>query len=174
MLNDKREPEGQMMRLVGCMLFAALLTATAMGITVPPMSASEFADTEVSTNLPISVCFAVMSRLAFTLSLDASPSNSVEIAVGIDGDGDGSLSPFEAAYAFGYDCGRWFVRDAARDAETFETEDRDGRVGREFLLRKRQLSEEWNLLRVTRRGTGAVGEMVLAEGRKPGYCVEVR
>ena len=113
------------MRLVGCMLFAALLAATANGVTVPPLPAPEFADTEVSTNLPISVSFDAMSRMAFTLSLDASPSNCVEVAVGTDADGDGALSALESAYAFGYDCGFWFVRDAALDAETREADGAD-------------------------------------------------
>ena len=162
------------MRLVGCMLFAALLAATANGVTVPPLPAPEFADTEVSTNLPISVSFDAMSRMAFTLSLDASPSNCVEVAVGTDADGDGALSALESAYAFGYDCGFWFVRDAALDAETREADGRAGRIEREFLLRRRQLDADWNLLRVVRRGNSAAGEAVLVEGRKPGYLLRLK
>ena len=156
------------------LLVVLLLPFAAFAAALPPLSAPEFADTEVATNVPIIVSFDAMSRMAFTLSLDASPSNCVEVAVGTDADGDGALSALESAYAFGYDCGCWFVRDAARDAEAREADGRDGRVEREFLLRRRQLDADWNLLRVVRRGSAAASEAVLVEGRKPGYFLKLK
>ena len=43
-----------------------------------------------------------------------------------------------------------------------------------FILKKRQLDTAWNLVKVTRRGCGSICELVEAEGRKPGFKLEVR
>ena len=159
----------------------AFLPAVAFGVTVEALPQSEYADTEVSTNIPFQVSFDTMSRVNFALSLDASPSNSVEVSIGEDANGDGNLSPEEAAYTFGFDCGRWFKRSAADDSETVETDNQgqtlivtSGRAKRNFRLRKSRLDEVWNLVKVTRRGVAEIGEVALVEGRKPGFAVEVR
>ena len=159
----------------------AILPAVAFGVTVETLPQSEYADTEVSTNIPFAVSFDTMSRMNFSLSLDASPSNSVEVSIGEDANGDGNLSPEEAAYTFGFDCGRWFTRSAADDSETVETDNQgqtlivtSGRAERNFRLRKSRLDEAWNLIKVTRRGVAEIGEVALVEGRKPGFAVEVR
>ena len=55
----------------------------------------------------------------FSISLEASPSNSVEVSIGADANADGNLSPEEAAYTFGFDCGRWlrsFLKDRVSKA----------------------------------------------------------
>ena len=150
-------------------------------VTVETLPQSEFADKEVSTNIPFAVSFDMMSRMNFLLSLDASPSNSVEVSIGKDANGDGNLSLEEAAYTFGFDCGRWFRRSAADDYETVETDNQgqtlivtSGRAERNFRLRKSRLDEEWNLVKVTRRGVSEIGEVAMVEGRKPGFAVEVR
>ena len=57
----------------------AILPTVAFGVTVESLPQSEYADTEVSTNIPFAVSFDTMSRVNFSLSLDASPSNSVEV-----------------------------------------------------------------------------------------------
>ena len=62
------------------------------------MPAPTFADTEVTTNIPFAVSFDTMSRVNFTLSLDASPTNGAEVAIGTDADGDGNLSLDEADF----------------------------------------------------------------------------
>ena len=159
----------------------AILPAVAFGVTVETLPQSEYADTEVSTNIPFAVSFDTMSRVNFALSLDASPSNSVEVSIGEDANGDGNLSPEEAAYTVGFDCGRWFKRSAADDSETVETDNQgqtlivtSGRAERNFRLRKSRLDEAWNLVKVTRRGVAEIGEVTLVEGRKPGFAVEVR
>ena len=166
------------MRFVAMLAF---LPAVAFGVTVETLPQSEYADTEVSTNIPFEVSFDTMSRVNFSLSLDASTSNSVEVSIGEDANGDGNLSPEEAAYTFGFDCGRWFKRFAADDSETVETDNQgqtlivtSGRAERNFRLRKSRLDEAWNLVNVTRRGVAEIGEVALVEGRKPGFAVEVR
>ena len=166
------------MKLLAMILFLPL---AALAVTVTPLPQSEYADTEVSTNIPFAVDFAAMSRMNFSLSLEASPSNCVEVSVGVDANADGNLSPEEAAYTFGFDCGRWFKRCAADDSETVETDNfgqtvfvTSGRAERNFLLKKRRLDESWNLVKVTRRGKAEVCELAKVEGAKPGAALIVR
>ena len=151
-----------------------MLPAAAFGVTVETLPHSEYADTEVSTNIPFEVSFDAMSRMNFSISLDASPTNCVEAAIGTDTDNDGNLSPEETDYTVGYRCGKWFQRDAVADAETETTETHTGRIERMFTLRKRKLNPAWNLLKVTRRGVAEIGEVALVEGKKPGAALIVR
>ena len=152
----------------------AILPAAAFGVTVETLPPSEYADTEVSTNIAFAVSFDAMSRLEFTLSLDASPTNCVEAAIGTDTDNDGNLSPEETDYTVGYRCGKWFQRDAVADAETETTEPHTGRIERMFTLRKRKLNPVWDLVKITRRGVAEIGEVTLVEGKKPGAALIVR
>ena len=154
-----------------------LLPAMAFGVTVETLPVSGYADTEVSTNIAVVVDRSVMTRIEFTVALGATPTNNVEVAIGTDANGDGNLAPEEAAYVFGYDCGRWFTRVG----ELFDCSDcsivrssEAGRVEKTFVLRTGKLDAAWNLVKVTRRGCGAACELVRAEGRKPGFRLEVR
>ena len=156
------------------------LPMAAFAVTVEPLPQSEFADTEVSTNIAFAVERPAMTRIEFTVSLDATPTNNVEVAIGTDANGDGSLAVEESAYVFGYDCGTWFARSAGLEGfgslECLESLEGlgGGRVEKTFVLKRRQLDTAWNLVKVTRRGCGAVCELVEAKGRKPGLKLEVR
>ena len=88
-----------------------LLPMAAFAVTVEPLPHGEYADTEVSTNIAFVVERPAMTRIEFTVSLDATPTNNVEVAIGTDANGDGNLAVEESAYAFGWDCGTWFVRE---------------------------------------------------------------
>ena len=157
-----------------------LLPMAAFAVTVEPLPQSEFADTEVSTNIAFAVERPAMTRIEFTGSLDATPTNNVEVAIGTDTNSDGNLAVEEAAYVFGYDCGTWFARSAG--LEGLGSQEclgcleglGGGRVEKTFVLKRRQLDTAWNLVKVTRRGCGAVCELVEANGRKPGFKLEVR
>ena len=151
-------------------VFASLL----LGVTLSQLPPSEYADTEATTNIPFAVSLAAMSRVEFTVSLDASPTNCVEVSIGTDANGDGCLSLDEADQTFGFRCGDWFARNAAVDAETVTAEPRTGRLEKTFLLRRGRLNSAWNLVKVTRRGAGAIGELAVIEGRKPGFVLEVQ
>ena len=151
-----------------------LIPTVAFAATVGSLPQSEYADTEVSTNIACAVSFDAMSRLGFKLSLDASPTNCVEAAIGTDTDNDGNLSPEETDYTVGYRCGKWFQRDAVADAETETTEPHTGRIKRMFTLRKRKLNPAWDLVKITRRGVAEIGEVTLVEGKKPGAALIVR
>ena len=153
-----------------------LLPMAALAVTVEPLPPSEYADTEVSTNIAFVVDRSMMTRIEFTVALDATPTNNVEVAIGTDENGDGNLSVEESAYVFGYDCGTWFCRE--RDENMVESSavnlQPQPRLSHTFILKKRKLDTAWDLVKVTRRGFGAVCELVKAEGRKPGFKLEVR
>ena len=152
------------------------LPVAALAVTVEPLPPSGFADTEVSTNIAFVVERPAMTRIEFTVELDATPTNNVEVAIGTDADGDGNLSVEEAAYTFGYDCGSWFCRE--RDANKVENTSVDlqpqPRLSHTFVLKSRQLNTAWDTVKVTRRGYGAACELVKAKGHKPGFKLEVR
>ena len=158
----------------------AILPVVAFGVTVEPLPQSEYADTEVSTNIPFEVSFDAMSRMNFSISLDASPSNCVEVSIGEDANADGNLSLEETDQTFGYNCGMWFQRNLIDGWEDRlpapVAEDGDGTVRTEktFVLKKRRLDESWNLVKVTRRGKGEVCELTKVEGAKPGAALIVR
>ena len=151
-----------------------LLPMAAFAVTVEPLPQSEFADTEVSTNIAFAVERPAMTRIEFTVSLDATPTNNVEVAIGTDANSDGSLAVEESAYVFGYDCGTWFARSAGLEGLGSLEGLGGGRVEKTFVLKKRQLDTAWNLVKVTRRGWGSTCELVEAKGRKPGLKLEVR
>ena len=189
-------------RILGAVF--TFLPMAALAVTVEPLPPSEYADTEVSTNMAFVVDRTEMTRIEFTVELDATPTNNVEVAIGTDGDGDGNLSVEEAAYTFGYDCGKWFKRSKSEvvveqgNCSSFLTSDEDaasplaGQTEQEgnvlcststsrfdysshtFILKTRKLDTAWDTVKVTRRGCGAVCELVKVEGRKPGFKLEVR
>ena len=156
------------------------VSISAFGVTVSALPQSEYADTEVSTNIAFVVERPAMTRIEFTVALDATPTNNVEVAIGTDTNSDGNLAVEEAAYVFGYDCGAWFARSAGLEGlgslECLGSLEGlgGGRVEKTFVLKRRQLDTAWNLVKVTRRGCGAVCELVEAKGRKPGFKLEVR
>jgi len=154
------------------MIFAFLCS---IAIAVPELTSPSTADTEVSTNLPVAVSFAETSRISFTLSFDASPTSALEVSIGNDADGDGHLAVGESAYTFGYDCGKWFCRDGAADAETSEpVAQPSSRLTRTFTLRRSKLDESWNLAKVTRRGMAGIAELTDIRGDKPGFALLLR
>ena len=156
------------------MVIVFCLSVPAFGVTIPGLPQSAFADTEVSTSIVFVVERPVMTRIEFTVALDATPTNNVEVAIGTDENGDGNLSVEESAYAFGYDCGTWFARSAGLEGLGSLEGLGGGRVEKTFVLKKRQLDTAWNLVKVTRRGWGSTCELVEAKGRKPGLKLEVR
>ena len=150
------------------------VSISAFGVTVSALPQSEYADTEVSTNIAFAVERPAMTRIEFTVALDATPTNNVEVAIGTDTNSDGNLAVEEAAYVFGYDCGAWFARSAGLEGLGSLEGLGGGRVEKTFVLKRRQLDTAWNLVKVTRRGCGSTCELVEAKGRKPGLKLEVR
>ena len=135
-----------------------------------------FADTEVATNVTVAIP-ADKNRLTLSLTVDCTPSNSVEVAIGRDADGDGDLAPDEADCVLGYDCGEWFVR---REEGTGNREEaiggglNAGRRTRGFRLVREDIDFGWNLVKVVRRGLGPSAEFASVSANKQGIAVIVR
>ncbi len=99
---------------VWTVLFATL-TLHARTVSTPKLPAAAFLDTESSTNVMISAWtdWTEHTRsFKIVLSLDATPSNNVQVAFGVDEDVDRLLSEEETELTLGWDCGGWFVASA--------------------------------------------------------------
>ena len=107
---------------------------------------------EVSTNVFFRIDGDSLDAIRLTLECEATAANSLEVMLGRDANADGCLSLDESDFAFGYDCGSWFVRETATDYMRVEGESRDGSVRREFVVRGGQIRPGWNAIRVVRRG----------------------
>ena len=152
----------------------ALLASVVFGIDVPALPPSEYADTEVSTNFAFAVGEGGGRRLVFTLELEATPTNNVEVAIGHDADGDGCLSLDETALAVGYDCGEWFTRSAANDSVTYSDAAVSGTFRRTYEVCSRYVDPSWNLVKVTRRGLGVANEGITIDMLESGFGVIMR
>ena len=147
--------------------------AVSAGISVGPLPAPDYADTEVSTNFAFSVGEGQNRGIVFAIELQATPSNNVEVAIGVDADEDGRLSLDESELCVGYDCGMWFVRSSSDDAITTTDAADSGVFRRTYRVRARRVNPLWNLVRVTRRGYGAAAESVSVEMVDHGFRVRL-
>ena len=161
------------MKAVLCALLLAVSGAASAAVAVGPLPAPDYADTEVSTNFAFSVGEGQNRGIVFTVELQATPSNNVEVAIGVDADGDGNLSVDESELCVGYDCGTWFVRSSAQDAVTATDVDDSGVFRRTYRVRARRVNPLWNLVKVTRRGYGASAESVSVESVERGFRVRL-
>ena len=94
--------------LLSSLILSSVATATDIRPMLPPV---DHPDTEVMTNMAVS---AQGSReYSFGLTFSGTASNNVEIAFGSDADSNGALSIDEIGLYAGWDCGEWFVMNAA-------------------------------------------------------------
>ena len=89
----------------------------AVEFTMESMPVSPFADTEVSTNMPINKADISYADLKF--SFDGTPTNNLELAFGTDVNTNGVLEAEEIDARFGWRGGRHFIENA-RTSERFE------------------------------------------------------
>ena len=154
-------------------LLAALVSSCSFAVEVAALPGAEFADTEVSTNVALSVGTARNRRLVFSVELQASPSNNVEVAMGCDADNDGRLSLAESALVVGYDCGEWFVRSAAKESISTSAAQSQGLVRCTYEIPSRHVDRSWNLVKVTRHGLGVANESVSVEPAESGFALRL-
>ena len=85
---------------------AALAASASFGwtIQVPSMPVSPYADTEVSTNIPVNKADIGYSDLNFRLN--GTPTNNLELAFGTDANTNGVLDAEEVETRFGWRGGR--------------------------------------------------------------------
>ena len=79
-------------------------------VEVGGLPAWEFADTEVSTNVPFAFPQVNVKHFFLSMELAGTPSNNVQVAFGRDANTNGVLEVEEAGFAIGWDCGEWRVR----------------------------------------------------------------
>ena len=183
-------------------LFSAFAFASAR-VEVSALPASEYADTEVSTNVAFRTGRKGVKALDVRIEYAGSESNCVEMAFGRDTDGNGDLSAEETRLLLGWRGGRRFVEDVASDERVYE--DAEPLSGRRFLAlsvatdgdlvpRTAKFTCEsgpcfaslaahpprflcdssWNLVKVVRRGASAADEWCRVEHAGPTFSVKVR
>ncbi len=148
------------MRTFALVVFILPFFACAREVTVGQLPSPLYLDTEVSTNIAFQVEVGNFNRLEFTLGVEASASNSVEAAIGTDANSDGVLSLDEVDVAFGCDCGKWFERFSRQNGSEKSLETVNGATCRKFVVRRKDIDVNWNLISVKRRGIGVSNERV--------------
>ena len=179
------------------------LTWLGLGMSVQAASVSDlpacpFLDTEVSTNVVLSVGDENTRVFSLTLELDASVSNCVEVAFGCDRNADGVLDRLETDAFVGWDAGVWFYRDR-RDGSGSSCARPNGHrtlawnltltpsLGAKELAATEEGSQvfppqvpdtlfdpSWNLMRVTARGLEPCSALVVTQTRVYGFTVRMR
>lgn len=124
--------------------------ALTAAVAVSPLPPSVYADTEVSTNVPLTVDFDRLDKFRFVFDLVETATNNFEVLLGCDVNGDGALSCEEALAKFGYDCGMWFERGCT--VSVSDAVIAGGRINREVILMGKTAKPSWNLMRIVRRG----------------------
>ena len=162
-------------------------------VAVAPMEVSPYADTESETNVVFCAGAAKDNKWEFSLELDATQCNCVEVVFGTDADGDGTLGIEEGELAVGWECGEWFLRD--RRANTVRrAQCEPGRRRLEwtaFLDPQRRVrgwkgnvfggvpplhcfSPFWNMARISASGLDPSNEAVESRVSAQGFIVRVR
>jgi len=121
---------------------------------LPPLPKGALPNSEVVTNVVLGVDPERLDWLSFSLSLDASASNSLAIAVGAAA-GD-ALMLEEADFEWGYDCGKWFYADTATGEVEEWPDVATGKVSRTLAISGRNFNPSWNRIKVIQRGSGDI------------------
>ena len=174
---------------VGC-LVAGVTMARQQNLA--QLAPSQFADTEVSTNVPCALDLPSLKEYRIGLGLVGTPSNNVEVALGHDADGDGVLSLDEAAFSLAWDCGEWMARGIGDSGLGIGEEgqvplvtsepDTNGFVVAEIAVAVSNhkakpawlYDRTWDLVRVTRRGVDDPEERVSLYTRVAGLMILVK
>ena len=136
-------------------------------IEVSALPQSEYADTEVATNVALNVSAARLERLTFSVVFESCETNEVLVALGADTDVNGDLSLDEADVVFGCDCGAWYCADL----RTGETTQQTTNI---LVIGKREFDPAWNVFKVIRRGLGEIGESVTLDEERVRFDIRVR
>ena len=189
------------MKVIVPLFVLAILPAIA--VTVPVLPESEFADTEVSTNVAFNVERSDARSFGVSMAFSGTLSNCVQVAFGHDDNGDGDLSAVETRFAIGWRGGVYFIEDVPGRLRLEEVADAE-RTARQLVLdislnkdyapKHMAASNEcgtcfsalsasvpswlygkdWNLMKVTRRGVEATSECIEVECRYKFFRIVIR
>lgn len=189
------------MKVIVPLFVLAILPAIA--VTVPVLPESEFADTEVSTNVAFNATRSDARSFGVSMAFSGTVSNCVQVAFGHDDNGDGDLSAVETRFAIGWRGGVYFIEDVPGRLWFEEVADAE-RTARQLVLdislNKNYApkhvavsnecgacfsalsasvpswlySKDWNLMKVTRRGVDAASERIDVECRYKFFRIVIR
>ena len=189
------------MKVIVPLFVLAILPAIA--VTVPVLPESEFADTEVSTNVAFNATRSDARSFGVSMAFLGTESNCVQVAFGHDDNGDGDLSAVETRFAIGWRGGAYFIEDVPGRLRFEEGADVE-RTARQLVLdislnkdyapKHMAASNEcgtcfsalsasvpswlygkdWNLMKVTRRGVDAASEIIDVECRYKFFRIVIR
>ena len=186
-------------------LCVALATAaSARTILVPAQPVSEFADTEVSTNIVLHASRTDTREFGIHIQLDGTQTNDLEVAFGRDSNTNGVLEAGEVETVYGWRAGRYFVENV-RAWERIEAEAAanalcgvvDIQLRNDAQTAPRRFTatcggiaaftelattpppawlfrEEWDMVRVTRRGAGVPSEWVRCDIEYASFAIRLR
>ena len=188
------------MKFAASVLVALLVHASAFAgarVVVPQLSPSPYDDTEISTNVTFSAGGDDARIFSLSISIDATPTNTLQIAFGRDENSDGILDWQETEFLLGWKCGGWFFRDKTTETEGVAVQESglrrlewrltldrarapsalsatDGENDLGFAVSPGMFNPSWDFMRVTARGMP--GPVYSAGGAvsAPGFSVRVR
>ena len=188
--------------LVWCAALA--MTASARTILVPAQPVSPFADTEVSTNIVLHASRTDTREFGVRIQLAGTPTNNLEVAFGRDSNTNGVLEAGEVETVYGWRAGRYFVenvrawerieaeaaanalcgvvdiqlRNDAQTAPRRFTATCGGIAAFTELATTPPPSwlfrEDWDMVRVTRRGAGVPSEWVRCDIEYASFAIRLR
>lgn len=193
----------EMRSLIMILVAAAGMQASAWTVHVQEMPVSPFADTEVSTNIPINKADISYSDLNFCF--DGTPTNNLELAFGTDVNTNGVLEAEEVGARFGWRAGRYFIEnmltgdmfdgEALNSSQSFSVnlhlEVRySSQQVRKVVVAGVNAAEfgalvtnvppawiwrrDWNLMRATRRGTEPPSDWIDYSASHRGFAIRLR
>lgn len=187
-----------------CALVAAISAgAFARTVIVPSLPVSPYADTEVSTNIPMNKADIGYSDLHF--AFEGTPTNNLEFAFGMDVNTNGVLDVEEMETRFGWRTGRHFIENVRTweylhseqvpETQSFSVDMHIFVQWTPQLASRVEVSgvnassfgnlatnappawlwrREWDLMRVTRRGVEQPSDWVSYEAGPYGFTIRVR
>lgn len=191
---------------IGLLLAAALPPAAAMAqfdFEAGELPIASHVDSCVETNISFNAAHGALKEISFSMALDQSVSNAVEIAFGTDIDGSGALDEDETLLAFSCESRRMFAFNGT-DGQKYELAGDDSQGRRNFSARLVQtdgggflfwaggsggastfcLNNEmfdgipgmdvWDTCRIARRGPSPASERVSCEIKRPWFRVILR
>ena len=133
----------------------------------PQLPAGTMPDTEVSTNIALHVNAERIESYSLSIQVEGGATSEVLVAVGHDADEDGDLSFGETAFVFGSDCGSEYLVN-------YLTASAFADVGDTITIARRDFDPEWNLAKVVKRGSGAIGESITEMVVNQRFSIHIR
>ena len=190
------------MKIFLSLCFCALLPV--MAAPLPGLPKSEFADTEVSTNVAFNATRSDARNFGVSMAFMGTESNCVQIAFGRDADYDGDLSAEETRLLLGWRGGLYFIEDATGQNRLVESAVDAVFTDRRFVLNAKLnahsvpvevsvsnecgtcfsalsasvpswlYGKDWNLMKVTRSGVDATSENIEVECQYKFFYITIR